>query len=100
MHANIPPNPAPPPPATLSSATHRLLLLRGRLAQSCIELPEGLFDPCQDGDEELMRFALCYNILQVNAASSPCLPHCTQLQHTAGECSSEPLLGFEAMLAR
>lgn len=43
----------------------RLLLLRGRLAQSCIELPEGLFDPGQAGDEELMRFALCYNLLQV-----------------------------------
>jgi len=43
----------------------RLLLLRGRLAQSCIELPEGLFDADQEGDEELMRFALCYNLLQV-----------------------------------
>ncbi len=43
----------------------RLLLLRGRLTQACIELPEGLFDPCQEGDEELMRFALCYNLLQV-----------------------------------
>eukprot|EP00878_Enallax_costatus_P011181 GHUV01011675.1.p1 GENE.GHUV01011675.1~~GHUV01011675.1.p1 ORF type:complete len:291 (+),score=58.77 GHUV01011675.1:365-1237(+) len=42
-----------------------LLLLRGRLAQSGVESPEGLFDEGEEGDEELMRFALCYNILQV-----------------------------------
>ena len=41
------------------------MLLRGRLAQACIELPEGLFDPGQEGDEELMRYALCYNLTQV-----------------------------------
>eukprot|EP00879_Flechtneria_rotunda_P010825 GHRR01011314.1.p1 GENE.GHRR01011314.1~~GHRR01011314.1.p1 ORF type:complete len:584 (+),score=168.73 GHRR01011314.1:153-1904(+) len=43
-----------------------LLLLRGRLAQSGLELPD-MFDPEQDGDEELMRFALCYNILQARS---------------------------------
>jgi hypothetical protein len=41
-----------------------LLLLRGRLAQSGVDLPE-LFAEGPEGDEELMRFALCYNILQV-----------------------------------
>jgi hypothetical protein len=41
-----------------------LLLLRGRLAQSGVDLPE-LFAEGLEGDEELMRFALCYNILQV-----------------------------------
>jgi hypothetical protein len=50
----------------------RLLLLRGRLAQACIELPEGLFDACQEGDEELMRFALCYNLLQVRVITLHC----------------------------
>jgi hypothetical protein len=44
-----------------------LLLLRGRLAQSGVELPEDLFDEEQGGDEELMRFALCYNILQARS---------------------------------
>lgn len=64
--------PFPPSPVLCSTThnniqlhQHRLLLLRGRLAQSGIELPEGLFDACQEGDEELMRFALCYNLLQV-----------------------------------
>ncbi|KAF6255939.1 hypothetical protein COO60DRAFT_159799 [Scenedesmus sp. NREL 46B-D3] len=42
-----------------------LLLLRGRLAQSGVDLPEALFAEGPEGDEELMRFALCYNILQV-----------------------------------
>lgn len=46
-----------------------LLLLRGRLAQSGVELP-GLFDEAQEGDEELMRFALCYNILQARTRAS------------------------------
>eukprot|EP00878_Enallax_costatus_P024524 GHUV01026175.1.p1 GENE.GHUV01026175.1~~GHUV01026175.1.p1 ORF type:complete len:553 (+),score=146.41 GHUV01026175.1:244-1902(+) len=44
-----------------------LLLLRGRLAQSGVESPEGLFDEGEEGDEELMRFALCYNILQARS---------------------------------
>lgn len=51
-----------------------LLLLRGRLAQSGVELPEGLFDDEQAADEELMRFALCYNILQVSKGSGCRLP--------------------------
>jgi hypothetical protein len=42
-----------------------LLLLRGRLAQAGVDLPEALFAEGAEGDEELMRFALCYNILQV-----------------------------------
>lgn len=42
-----------------------LLLLRGRLAQSGVDLPEDMFGEGAAGDEELMRFALCYNILQV-----------------------------------
>jgi hypothetical protein len=45
-----------------------LLLLRGRLAQSGVDLPE-LFAEGPEGDEELMRFALCYNILQVGCSA-------------------------------
>jgi len=39
-----------------------LLLLRGRLQQQSLELPPEVFDA---GENELMRYALCYNILQV-----------------------------------
>lgn len=44
-----------------------LLLLRGRLAQAGVDLPEALFAEGPEGDEELMRFALCYNILQARS---------------------------------
>jgi hypothetical protein len=47
-----------------------LLLLRGRLAQSGVDLPESLFAEGLEGDEELMRFALCFNILQVKSSGS------------------------------
>lgn len=53
-----------------------LLLLKGRLRQAAIELPEELFGEGEEEDEELMRFALCYNLTQVS---------CTVLQLGAGE---------------
>jgi hypothetical protein len=40
-----------------------LLVLKGRLQQQAVDLPEELFG--EGEDEELMRFALCYHILQV-----------------------------------
>lgn len=68
---------------TRCAAPCRLLLLRGRLAQSCIELPEGLFDPDQEGDEELMRYALCYNLLQVRQGQGATMK-CSR-QHVVGD---------------
>jgi hypothetical protein len=58
----------------LTRSFHRewLLLLRGRLAQSGVDLPE-LFAEGPEGDEELMRFALCYNILQVRCRVVVCV---------------------------
>ena len=40
-----------------------LLVLKGRLQQQAVELPEELFG--EEPDQELIRFALCYHLLQV-----------------------------------
>ncbi len=42
-----------------------LLLLRGRLAQAAIELPDFTFDGEEGINRELMRCALCYHLPQV-----------------------------------
>lgn len=57
-------------PATDSSAAG---------AQAGVDLPEALFAEGPEGDEELMRFALCYNILQVRWCSQFCYNRATAM---------------------